>query len=346
MKDYYQILGVDKDATEDQIKKAYRKLAVQYHPDKNNGDKKSEEKFKELSEAYDTLGNPDKKRNYDTYGSSAGPSGGNPFGGGGFNMEDIFSQFGDMFGGGRRQQVRVGSDIRIKVQISLDDILKGCSKKIKFKKNDKCKKCDGKGGNDLRSCSTCNGSGNRVIIQNTVLGQIRQMAACTSCNGQGKVVFNKCSDCKGEGTTPNEQTIDINIPKGVSNDMVLTMSGNGNFIRDGRPGNLHIIIEEIPDKDFIRDGNDLMYDKILSLSDLILGNNISFNTPNGKIDLKVEPGTDSGSVFRFSDKGIPDVNSGRMGSLYVKIKVKIPKDISLEEKALIEKLKDSSNFNP
>lgn len=348
MKDFYQILGVDRNASEDEIKKAYRKLAVKYHPDKNQGNKEAEEKFKEIAEAYDTLGDAEKKRNYDTFGTSNPNSGGfNPFGQGhGFSMDDIFSQFGDIFGGGGRQKTRtkVGSDLRIKIQLDINDILFGTSKKLKFTRNDKCKKCDGKGGNDVRDCIPCNGSGNRVVVQNTVLGQIRQMTTCTNCNGSGKVVFNKCTSCKGDGTSPLEQVIDVEIPKGAVNGVVLTMSGYGNYIRDGRPGDLHIMIEEIPNKDFIREGNNLLHEEIVSIPDLVLGTTIPINTPHGKIDIKLEPGTEVGTVFKYDNKGVPDINSGRMGNLYVKIKVKIPKNINDQEKSLIEKLKDSNNF--
>jgi molecular chaperone DnaJ len=346
-KDYYKILGVEKDATPDEIKKAYRKMAMKYHPDKNDGSVDSESKFKEAAEAYDVLSTPDKKSNYDRFGSTNG--GGNPFGGGGFNMEDIFSNFGDIFGGafnqrygGQKPQSR-GSNLRIKVTLNIDEILKGTSKKLKYKRQDKCTTCSGKGGTDVRSCIPCNGTGQRTVVQNTPFGQIRQATSCPDCAGSGQHVHNKCNDCKGDGTVVKEQTVDVEIPAGVSNGMQLSMTGFGNHIRNGQPGDLHIIVEEERDFSFKRENNNIIVEKTISVIDAIIGSNVKVKTPHGEMTVAIEPGTEHGKVIRMSGKGIPDIQYG-MGDLYIKISVKIPKKIELDEKLTLEKLKKSKNF--
>jgi molecular chaperone DnaJ len=353
-KDYYKVLGVDKSASEDEIKKAYRKKAMELHPDKNPDNPEAESKFKEAAEAYDTLSSPDKKSSYDRYGTTGNPfgGGGNPFGGGGFNMEDIFSQFGDVFGnsfnqrygsgGGQRPQSK-GSNLRIKVSLTIDDILKGAVKKLKYKRHDKCSSCNGVGGTDPRNCIPCNGSGQRTIVQNTPFGQIRQVATCPDCSGSGKVVAMKCNSCRGEGTSIKEQVVDVEIPKGVSNGMQLTMQGFGNFIKNGSAGDLQIIIEEIIDHSFRRENNNIVVEKAISVIDAIIGSNIKVTTPHGEIPIAIEPGTEHGKVYRVSGKGIPDINYG-LGDLYVKISIKIPKKIELDEKYTLEKLKSSKNF--
>jgi len=347
-KDYYKILGVEKDATPEQIKKAYRKMAMKYHPDKNDGDVGAESKFKEAAEAYDTLSTPDKKVNYDRFGSAS--SNGSPFGGaGGFNMEDIFSNFGDIFGnsfnqryGGQKPESK-GSNLRIKVSLTIDEILKGASKKLKYKRQDKCGTCSGKGGTDVRSCIPCNGTGQRTIIQNTPFGQIRQASSCPDCFGSGQNVYNKCKDCKGDGTIFKEETISVDIPVGVSNGMQLSMNGYGNHVRNGQPGDLHIVIEEINDYTFKRENNNIIVDKTISVIDAIIGSNIKVKTPHGEIPVTIEPGTEHGKIIRINGKGIPDIQYG-MGDLYIKISVKIPKNIDLDEKYVLEKLKSSKNF--
>lgn len=348
-KDYYKILGVDKNASEDEIKKAYRKMAMKYHPDKNPDNKDAESKFKEAAEAYDVLSTPEKKSNYDRYGSAGGPSGGYNGGFGGFNMDDIFSNFGDIFGnafnqryGGKRPQSR-GGNLRIKVSLTIDEILKGANKKIKYKRQDKCKTCDGKGGTDVRNCIPCNGSGQRVVLQNTPFGQIRQATTCPDCSGSGQQVHTKCNDCRGDGTILKEETIDIQIPAGVSNGMQLTMSGYGSFIRNGIAGDLHIIVEEITDNSFKREGNNIIVDKKISVIDAIIGANLKVNTPHGEIPISIEPGTEHGKVIRISGRGIPDIQLG-MGDLFIRISVKIPKNIELDEQHTLEKLKNSKNF--
>jgi molecular chaperone DnaJ len=348
-KDYYNVLGVDRNASDDEIKKAYRKMAMTYHPDKNPDNPEAEAKFKEAAEAYDTLSSPDKKSNYDRFGSSGNPfgGGGNPFGGG---MEDIFSNFGDIFGnafnqrynGAQKPQSR-GSNLRIKVTLTIDEILKGASKKLKYKRQDKCTTCDGKGGTDIKNCIPCNGSGQRTVVQNTPFGQMRQVTSCPDCSGSGQQVHSKCSDCKGDGTVLKEQTIDVDIPAGVSNGMQLSMTGYGNHIRNGQPGDLHIVIEEIRDYSFKRENNNIIIEKTISVIDAIIGSNIKVNSPHGEIPVTIEPGTEHGRVIRINGKGIPDINYG-LGDMYIKISIKIPKNIELDEKYVLEKLKSSKNF--
>lgn len=346
-KDYYNILGVDRGATDDQIKKAYRKLAMKWHPDKNS-EPEAESKFKEISEAYEVLSDSNKKSNYDNYGTADGnPFGGfgnGGFGGHGFNMEDLFSQFGDIFGGGRRsQRKRKGGDLRLKVSLTLNDIISGCTKKLKYKRQDTCQSCSGKGGTDVRDCLPCNGSGRRVVVQNTPFGQMRQETGCPDCNGSGKNVVNKCGVCHGSGTTSKDEIVDVDIPKGVSSNMMFTMQGYGNHTRDGVPGDLQIVIDEIKEPGIIRDNNNLIIEREVSVIDAIIGKNISVKTPHGDIPVTIEPGTDHGKQFRVRGKGVPDMNYG-LGDLIVVVKIKIPKSISLDEKYILEKLKDSKNF--
>jgi len=345
-KDYYNVLGVDRNASDDEIKKAYRKMAMKYHPDKNNGDAESESKFKEAAEAYDILSSPDKKANYDRYGSD-GPSGG---GFGGFNMmDDIFSQFGDLFGNsfnqrynGQRPQSK-GSNLRIKVSLTIDEILKGASKKLKYKRQDKCTTCDGKGGTDVKNCIPCNGSGQRTVVQNTPFGQVRQATSCPDCAGSGQQVHNKCNDCRGEGTILKEQTVDVEVPAGVSNGIQLTMNSFGNHVRNGQPGDLHIVIEEERDFSFKRENNNIIIEKTISVIDAIIWANVKVNTPHGEMPVAIEPGTEHGKVIRIGGKGIPDIQYG-LGDLFIKISIKIPKNIELDEKYVLEKLKSSKNF--
>jgi molecular chaperone DnaJ len=344
-KDLYSILEVDRNATEDEIKKSYRKLAMKYHPDKNNGDNSAEAKFKEISSAYETLSDPQKKSNYDRFGTADG-RGGNPFGGGdGFG--DIFSQFGDIFGGnpfGRQQKRQAkGSDLRIKVTLNIDEILKGGNKKIKYKRSVSCESCSGSGGTDVRECIPCNGSGQRTVVQNTPFGQIRQQVTCPDCQGGGKQIKNKCGACHGEGTTLKEETVDIQIPAGVSNGMQLSMPGYGSHIRNGVPGDLYIVVEEMHDASYRRENNNIIVEKTISIIEAICGEHIKVKTPHGEIPIYIEPGTEHGKSIRVGGKGIPDIQHG-LGDLYVKISIKIPKKIDLDEKFLLEKLKSSKNF--
>lgn len=343
-KNYYDILGVKKDASQEEIKKAYRKLALEHHPDKG-GD---ENKFKEAAEAYETLSDSQKKQEYDMYGSS----GGQRFQSHGFNMEDIFSQFGDIFGNSfnqhyQRSQPKRGRDLRVQVQLTLEDVIFGTTKKIKYRRNDKCNTCSGKGGTDVRDCLACQGSGYRTISQQTPFGRIQQTAPCSNCNATGKNVFNKCGSCHGEGVTSKEETVDIQIPAGIGNGMNLTMQGQGNFVRDGIAGDLHILVEEIPHDKFKRQGNDLYCEEFITISDAVLGTEIRIETPKDKFKLNVEPGTESGQIFSVSGKGIPNLSqNGRTygsGDLHVKVSIKIPKNLDTQQKKIFEELKSTGN---
>ena len=328
-KNYYDILGVKKDATQDEIKKAYRKMAIEHHPDKG-GD---ENKFKEAAEAYEVLSDTEKRRNYDVYGSSDGQR----FQTHGFSMDDIFSQFGDIFGGGfsqhyQRSQPKRGRDLRVQIQVTLSDVIFGADKKIKYRRDIKCTPCNGKGGTDVRDCLACNGSGYRTVSQQTPFGRIQQTAPCNNCNATGKNVFNKCGKCHGSGVVSSEETIDVHIPAGVGNGMNLSMQGQGNFVRDGLAGDLHILIEEIPDPKFKRHGNDLYCEEWISIPDAVLGTTLNLKTPNSDVDIRVEPGTESGKVFTVSGKGVPNLSqNGRVygsGNLNIQVNVKIPKNLT------------------
>lgn len=353
-KDYYKILGVDRNATSEEVKKAYRKMAMKYHPDKNNGDIDSETKFKEAAEAYDVLSNPEKKSNYDRFGTADanpfGGGGGNPFGGfgHGFSMDDIFSQFGDIFGqnkgGGRwNQKKRKGGDLRLKVSLTIQEILKGVTKKLKYKRQDSCNSCNGKGGTDVRDCMPCSGTGRRVVVQNTPFGQIRQEHGCPDCGASGKKVANPCGVCRGEGTVPKEEIVNVDIPAGVSSGMMLSMQGYGNHVKDGIPGDLQILVEELREFYFKREGNNLLVEKEVSVIDAIIGSQVKVKTPHGDIPITIQPGTEHGRQLRVVGKGIPDVNLG-LGDLIVKLSIKIPKNVTMDERYILEKLKNSKNF--
>lgn len=353
-KDYYNVLGINKEASGDEIKKAYRKKAMEFHPDKNNGNLESEAKFKEAAEAYDVLSNPEKKTNYDRFGTTdANPfsgGGGNPFGGfgHGFSMDDIFSQFGDIFGqnkgGGRwNQKKRKGGDLRLKVSLTIQEIIKGVTKRVKYKRQETCKPCSGKGGTNVRDCMPCNGSGKRIVVQNTPFGQIRQEHGCPDCGASGKIVANPCGSCNGQGTVSKEEILNIDIPVGVSSGMMLSMQGYGNHIKDGIPGDLQILVEELREFYFKREGNNLLVEKEVSVIDAIIGAQIKVKTPHGDISITIQPGTEHGHQLRVVGKGVPDVNLG-LGDLVVKVNIKIPKNVSKEEKEILEKLKKSNNF--
>ena len=365
-RDYYEVLGVDKNASADEIKKAYRKKAIQYHPDKNPGDKNAEEKFKEAAEAYDVLSDPQKRQRYDQFGH-AGVGGASQSGGfgGGMSMDDIFSQFGDIFGGhfggfggfsgfgsssrsGRR--VNRGSDLRVKVKLTLNDIAKGVEKKIKVKKYVPCSHCHGTGaeGNDgVKTCDTCKGSGVVTRIANTILGQMQTQTTCPTCGGEGKVVVKKCPICNGEGIVRDEEIITINIPAGVSEGMQLTMSGKGNAARHGGiNGDLLILVEEEPHPELIRDENDLLYNLLLSIPEAALGTTVEIPTVDGKVKVKIDAGTQPGKVLRLRNKGLPSVNGYGTGDLLVNVSFYIPETLSSSEKATLNSLSSSVNFQP
>jgi molecular chaperone DnaJ len=367
-RDYYDVLGVSKSTSTEEIKKAYRKLAIKYHPDKNPDDKAAEEKFKEAAEAYEVLSNPEKKQRYDHYGHAGvgGASGGGGYGGGGMNMEDIFSQFGDIFGGGGSpfesffgggggqsrggRRVAKGSNLRIKVKLTLEEIANGAEKKIKVNKQVTCKTCDGSGAKDRSSvstCKTCGGSGSVRRVTNTILGQMQTTSTCPTCNGSGSQITSKCTSCHGEGTVRGEETITINIPAGVSDGMQLSMSGKGNAAPNGGiPGDLIILIEELPHETLKREGNNVVYDLHVSIVDAALGYSAEVPTIDGKAKIKIEPGTQSGKLLRLKGKGIPEINSYHRGDEIIHVNIWTPKALSSEERALLEKLRESPNFKP
>jgi molecular chaperone DnaJ len=366
-RDYYDVLGVSKGADADEIKKAYRKMAIKYHPDKNPGDKQAEENFKEAAEAYEVLSNADKKARYDQFGHAANAhsANGGGFGGGGMNMEDIFSQFGDIFGGGSpfegffggggRQggggrRVQRGSNLRIKVRLTLEEIANGTEKKIKVNKQVTCKTCDGSGAKDrssVQTCKTCGGTGAVRRVTNTILGQMQTTSTCPTCNGEGSVVTAKCTSCHGEGVVRDEELISINIPAGVSEGMQLSMSGKGNAApRGGVPGDLIILIEEIPHETLKRDGNNIIYDLHISFVDAALGTSVEVPTIDGKAKIKIDPGTQGGKILRLKSKGVPEVNSYHRGDQLIHVNIWTPKALSREERETLEKLQNSPNFKP
>ena len=354
-KDYYNILGVDKDASDKEIKKAYRKLAIKYHPDKNPDDKMAEEKFKEAAEAYEVLSDANKKANYDRFGTADG----NPFGGGGggFNMEDIFSQFGDIFGdfssqfGGRSRRgkgamKRRGSNLRLKITLSIEEIINGVNKKFKYNREVLCDVCNGVGGSDVRDCIPCNGTGSRITIQNTPFGQMRQQSICPDCQGSGRQVKNTCNHCHGAGLKSKEESIEFDIPAGVADGMQLSIGGKGNYSTDGIPGDLIILIEELKEYYFTREGNSIIINKDISVIDAILGTKLLVNTPRGNINVDIKPGTQNGTKLRIKDKGIPYMDSNdAIGDLFIIIKVVIPENVNPEDKLILEKLRKSKEFN-
>ena len=364
-RDYYEVLGVDKNASEEEIKKAYRKKAIQYHPDKNPGDKEAEEKFKEAAEAYDVLSDPQKRQRYDQFGH-AGVGGASQSGGfgGGMSMEDIFSQFGDIFGGhfgsfggfggfgGQRggRRVNRGSDLRVKVKLSLKDIATGVEKKIKVKKYVACSHCHGTGaeGSDgTKTCDTCKGSGVVTRIANTILGQMQTQTTCPTCGGEGKVIVKKCTNCNGEGIVRDEEVITINIPAGVAEGMQLSMNGKGNAARHGGiNGDLLILVEEEPHPELLRDEHDLIYNLLLSFPQAALGGSVEVPTVDGKVKVKIDPGTQPGKVLRLRNKGLPSVNGYGTGDLLVNVSVYVPENLSQSEKDTLNGLENSPNFQP
>jgi len=360
-RDYYEVLGVSKEATKDQIKKAYRKQALKYHPDKNPGDKKSEENFKEAAEAYEVLSSDEKKARYDRYGHAGMGNNGGGFSGQGMTMDDIFSSFGDIFGdafggfggfgGGRRaQRVNKGSNLRVKVKLTLQEIAAGAEKKIKVNKYDTCDTCGGTGAADsssLSTCSTCRGSGHVTRLTNTMLGQMQTTSVCPSCGGEGKTITKKCTACYGEGIVQKEEVIKINIPAGVGKGMQMTVGGKGNAPRRGGiNGDLLVVIDEEEHPDLIREGNDLIYNLFISIPDAVLGTHVEVPTVDNNVKIKIEPGTQPGKILRLRGKGLPEVNGYGRGDLLVNVNVWIPKSINKDELKIFEKFKDSDSFTP
>lgn len=368
-RDFYEILGVSKSASADEIKKAYRKVAMQYHPDRNPGDKAAEEKFKEAAEAYEVLSDADKRAKYDRFGHAAfGPGTGGGAGayGGGMNMDDIFSQFGDIFGddlfgsffgGGRsrgggtgRARGARGSNLRVKIKLNYEEIAKGVTKNIKVKKYVTCTTCGGNGAKDkssVQTCTTCGGSGQVRKVTNTFLGQMQTVTTCPTCNGEGVTITAKCGSCKGEGRVYGEEMVSIDIPAGVQEGMQLSMSGRGNAgERGGAPGDLIILIEEEPHKELQRDGLNVAYELHLSFTDAVFGTQVEVPTIDGRAKIKIPAGTQSGKIFRLKGKGFPEVNSYSRGDQLIHVNVWTPQNLTPEEKEMLEKLAKSPNFQP
>lgn len=364
-RDYYEVLGVSKNATAEEIKKAYKKKALENHPDRNPGDKAAEERFKEAAEAYSVLSDPQKRQRYDQFGhAGVNGAGAGGFGAGGFSMDDIFSQFGDLFGGhfssffggsdfgggggGARQ--RRGTDQRIRVNMTLQEIAKGCEKKIKIKHYVACPDCGGKGAksdSDIKTCDHCHGTGKVVKTVNSIFGAMQTQSPCPKCGGTGKMIVNKCPKCNGEGVVVAEEVITINIPAGVQNGMSVPVRGKGNAApHGGVPGDLFVVINEIQDERFIRDEDDLIYNLMLPLTTAVLGGDVEIPTVDGKVKIKIEPGTQTGKVLRLRGKGLPNVNRYGTGDLLVNIAVYVPEKLSREEREFFEKFKDSDSFKP
>lgn len=365
-RDFYEVLEVTKNASAEEIKKAYRKQALKFHPDRNPGDKASEDKFKEAAEAYEILSDPQKKARYDQFGHAGVGNAGGFNGAGGMSMDDIFSHFGDIFsdlgfggfggyssrgGGGRGgRQVARGSNLRIKVKLDLGEIEKGVEKKLKVSKYIPCDVCKGTGAKDgsaYSTCSTCRGSGHVTRVTNTFLGQMQTTQVCPSCDGEGKTITDKCPKCSGEGVMRGEEVISVRIPAGVGEGMQLSVSGKGNAARRGGiNGDLLVIIEEEKHPDLIRDGNDILYNLYISVTQASLGAHVEIPTLDGKVKIKIEPGTQPGKILRLRGKGLPEVNTYGKGDLLVSINVWIPKNVSRDERKVLEKLDESENFKP
>lgn len=358
-RDYYDVLGVSKDASEDEIKKAYRKIAIKYHPDRNPGNKEAEEKFKEAAEAYDVLHDPQKRQQYDQFGFN-GP-GGSDFGGFSGNMDDIFSMFGDIFGGragfggfssgNRRPQQFRGNDLRLKVKLSLTDVAHGVTKKFKVRKDVVCSYCHGSGaeaGSNAETCPTCHGSGVVTHTTRSIFGMMQTQGVCPNCNGEGKIIKNKCHHCGGSGIVKGEEVVEINIPAGVSEGMIVNVPGKGNAaMHNGINGDIQVYIEEEENDTFARDGNNLIYNLLLDFPTAALGGEVEIPTIEGnKVNVKIESGTQPGKVLRLKGKGLPAVKGyGQgIGDLIVNISIFVPKTLTHEEKEALLKFKNSENF--
>lgn len=361
-RDYYEILNVSKSSTTDEIKKAYRKVAMQFHPDRNPGDKAAEEKFKEAAEAYEVLSDSERKAQYDRFGHAGmrGNGGGAHYS----NMEDIFSQFGDIFGdsgfesffggGGRRSGSRSrgirGSNLRIKIKLNFEEIAKGVNKQIKVKKYISCTTCNGSGAKDknsLQTCGTCGGSGQVRKVSNTFLGQMQTVTTCPTCGGEGTTITHKCGNCKGEGRVYGEETVSIDIPAGVQEGMQLSIGGRGNAGERGGPnGDLLILIEEEAHKELHRDGMNVGHELHISFTDAVFGTQVEVPTIDGRAKIKIPPGTQSGKIFRLKGKGFPAVNSYEKGDQLISVNVWTPQTLTPEERAILEKVADSQNFQP
>jgi len=369
-RDYYEVLGVDKNASAEDIKKAYKKMAIKYHPDRNPGDKEAEEKFKEAAEAYDVLRDDQKRARYDQFGfdglNGAGGFGGGGFGGGGMNMDDIFSMFGDIFGGhmgggfggfsgfssgGGGKQVHRGGNLRLKVSLTLLEASKGVTKKFKVRKYVPCEHCHGSGSEDgqTQTCPNCGGSGYTVKTVNSLFGRMQTQQPCSQCGGEGTIIKNRCKSCNGEGVKMGEEVVEVKIPAGIADGMVVNVPGKGHAgAHNGVNGDLQVYVEIKKDNQFIRQDQNLVYNLLLDLPTAVLGGSVEIPTLDGKVKIKIEPGTQPGKIVRLRGKGMPAVQGYGygIGDLIVHIGVYIPENLNRDEKSAIESLKDSNNVKP
>jgi molecular chaperone DnaJ len=360
-RDFYEILEVSKNASKEELKKAYRKKALEYHPDRNPGNKEAEEKFKEAAEAYEILSDDQKRTRYDQFGHEGLGGMGGGYSGHGMTVDDIFSHFGDIFGdafgfggfgsrGGSQRRVNKGANLRVKVKLNLKEIADGVEKKIKVNKYIPCSPCSGTGaagGSAYSNCGTCRGTGMVTRLTNSIFGQMQTTSPCPSCGGDGKSITNKCNSCYGEGIVKGEEVISIKIPAGVAEGMQLSMSGKGNSPRRGGVnGDLLIVIEEEKHLNLVRDGNDLYYNLFISFPDAVLGGHAEIPTLDSKVKVKIEPGTPAGKVLRLRGKGLPEVNSYNRGDLLVTVNIWVPREVSREERKVLERMNTSPSFIP
>jgi molecular chaperone DnaJ len=366
-RDYYEVLGVAKNASADDIKKAYRKKALELHPDRNPGDKAAEEKFKEAAEAYDVLSDTDKKARYDRYGHAGLEGMGGGAGGfQGMDMDDILRRFGfdtdDIFGeffgggggrrrsGGGRPRGERGTNLRIKLKLTLEEIATGVNKKIKVRKQVACNTCNGSGARDqsaVDTCGTCRGAGVVNRVTQTPFGMMQTAVTCPTCNGAGQIIKSPCNVCKGDGRVFGEDTIEVDVPAGVHEGIQLSMSGKGNAgAKGGQAGDLLITVEEMPHDEFTREGNNIIHELYVNIADAALGTKLEVPTLDGRARITIPPGTQSGKIFRLKDKGLPALQSYQRGDQLIHINVWTPKKVSDEERRILEKLRDASNFKP
>ena len=353
--DFYEILGISKSASQAEIKKGYRKMAIKYHPDKNPDDKTAEEKFKLAAEAYEVLSDENKKARYDQYGHQAfdGPQGGGGFGGGGMNMDDIFSQFGDIFGGGGggfggfggggQRQARVkGSNMRIRVKLTLEEIAKGVEKKVKVRRKVQAD------GVRYKTCTTCNGSGQQMRVTNTILGRMQTATTCSTCSGAGEIISSKPNEADAQGLIIKEETVPINIPAGVTEGVQLKVGGKGNDApgKNSISGDLLVLIEEIPHETLKREGTNIHYDLYINFSEAVLGTSKEVETVTGKVKIKIDPGTQSGKILRLKGKGLPSIERYGTGDFLIHTNVWTPQELDKEQRQFFEKMSDNSNFTP